>query len=221
MWEAYLRQQTAKWNLSRTLCTNINHSNNKKIGAPLELISICKWTNHVLCTAHRHLRCPFININLPAKASSRVIFYAATLVCARQKLFEKLLGQTLPSLKILHLAVPALLHQPAVRERPHDAQCENHDDDEWQEELGDGEKEHLWQTAARVLESGWQEGVGDHDGKEPHGDAYTLGHAGVPPPTGRFHLREEARTAARWEKEMKDSSRLDACIERRSSVEQL
>lgn len=89
MWEAYLRQQTAKWNLSRTLCTNINHSNNKKMGAPLELISICKWTNNVLCTAHRYLRCPFININLPAKASSRVIFLCRhSCVCQAKVIWE-------------------------------------------------------------------------------------------------------------------------------------
>lgn len=42
---------------------------------------------------------------------------------------------------IVHL--PALLHQPAVSECPHDPDCENHDHDEGQEELGDGEKEEL------------------------------------------------------------------------------
>lgn len=41
------------------------------------------------------------------------------------------------------LVVPALLHQTAVSERPHNPQREDHDDDEGQKELSDGEKEEL------------------------------------------------------------------------------
>lgn len=44
---------------------------------------------------------------------------------------------------LLPIHLPALLHQPGVGEGPHDPHREDHDDDEGQEELGDGEKEQL------------------------------------------------------------------------------
>ena len=89
----------------------------------------------------------------------------------------------------LTACVPALLHQATVGQGPHDPHGEDHDDDEGQEELSDGEEEELGQAAARVLESGGEEGVGDHDGKEPDRDTHAFGHAGVPPPTGGFNLQ--------------------------------
>lgn len=40
-----------------------------------------------------------------------------------------------------------------------------------------------------MLERCGEEGVGDHDGKQPDRATHALGHAGAPPPTGCFRLQ--------------------------------
>lgn len=48
-----------------------------------------------------------------------------------------------------------------------------------------------------MLEGCGEEGVGDHDGEEPDGDAHALGHAGAPPPAGRFNLQQKKKKTER------------------------